>query len=94
MQMKTVETVAHPIPPLWNEQSKILILGTMPSPKSREARFFYMHPQNRFWRVLPAVFRETLTLPNNAPDRAATISERRLGGGEIGGGIPWHCKVV
>ena len=36
-----------------------------------------MHPQNRFWRVLPAVFAETLTLPNNAPDRAAAIAERR-----------------
>ena len=75
--MKTVETVAHPIPPVWNEQSKILILGTMPSPKSREAGFFYMHPQNRFWRVLPAVFGKTLLYTNNAPDRAAAIAERR-----------------
>ena len=62
--MKTTETVAHPIPPVWNEQSRILILGTMPSPKSREAGFFYMHPQNRFWRVLPAVFGETLLYTN------------------------------
>ena len=71
------KTVSHPIPPVWNAQSRVLILGTMPSPKSREAGFFYMHPQNRFWSVLPAVFGESLSLPNNASDTAATINERR-----------------
>ena len=59
------QTIVHQIPPVWNEHSRVLILGTMPSPKSRAAGFFYMHPQNRFWRVLPAVFGETLALPNN-----------------------------
>ena len=52
------QSVQHPIPPVWNEQSKVLILGTMPSPASRKAGFFYMHPQNRFWKVLPALFDE------------------------------------
>lgn len=75
--------VIHKIPPVWNEQSRVLILGTMPSPKSRAAGFFYMHPQNRFWRVLPAVFGETLRLPNNpgkaknAADIEAAVRERR-----------------
>ena len=72
--------VIHQIPPVWNERSRVLILGTMPSPKSRAAGFFYMHPQNRFWRVLPAVFGETLRLPNN-PNNAADVetakNERR-----------------
>ncbi len=45
----------HNIPPVYNEESKILILGSFPSVKSREAAFFYHHPQNRFWRVLAAV---------------------------------------
>ena len=48
--------VEHPIKPVFDENSKILILGSFPSVKSREANFFYGHPQNRFWRVLAAVF--------------------------------------
>lgn len=46
----------HPIPPVWNADSRILILGSFPSVKSRESGFFYGHPQNRFWRVTAAVF--------------------------------------
>ena len=45
----------HTAYPVYDENLRILILGTFPSPKSREARFFYGHPQNRFWRVLAAV---------------------------------------
>ncbi len=70
-------SVSHPIPPVWNSESRILILGTMPSPKSREAGFFYMHPRNRFWSVMAEVFGETLAHPNNAPDHTAAIEERR-----------------
>ena len=47
--------LAHPFPPLYDERSRILILGSFPSVKSREQMFFYGHPQNRFWRVLAAV---------------------------------------
>ena len=70
-------TVSHPIPPVWNSESRILILGTMPSPKSREAGFFYMHPQNRFWNVISEVFGEAFALPNKTPDISAAITERR-----------------
>ena len=49
------ERQAHPIAPVFDEMSRILILGSFPSVKSREAGFFYGHPQNRFWRVLAAV---------------------------------------
>ena len=45
----------HPFPPLFDENSKILILGSFPSKKSREELFFYGHPQNRFWKVISAV---------------------------------------
>ena len=69
--------ITHPLPPIWNEESKVLLLGTMPSPKSRELGFFYMHPQNRFWRVLPQVFGESLIHPNKSPDTQAAIEERR-----------------
>ena len=48
--------IKHPIPPLYDENSKILILGSFPSVKSREQAFFYGHPQNRFWKVTSSVF--------------------------------------
>ncbi len=48
--------IEHPFPPLYNKDSKILILGSFPSVKSREQKFFYGHPQNRFWKVVAAVF--------------------------------------
>ena len=50
--------IKHPIPPLYDKNSKILILGSFPSVKSREEGFFYGHLQNRFWKVTSAVFRE------------------------------------
>lgn len=45
----------HNIPPVWNEKSRILILGSFPSVKSRSDKFFYAHPQNRFWLVIAAI---------------------------------------
>ena len=48
--------IIHPIAPVYDENSRILILGSFPSAKSREEMFFYGHPQNRFWRVISAVF--------------------------------------
>ena len=50
--------IEHPIPPTWDNESEVLILGSFPSIKSRETGYFYGHPQNRFWRVLTAVFLE------------------------------------
>ncbi len=50
--------INHPIEPVYNQDSKILILGSFPSVKSRAAKFFYHHPQNRFWKVLAAIFKE------------------------------------
>lgn len=52
------ERVTHPFGPLYDENSEVLVLGSIPSPKSREVNFFYGHPQNRFWPVLAAVFGE------------------------------------
>lgn len=60
--------IKHPIPPLFDENSKILILGSFPSVKSRECVFFYGHPQNRFWKVMAFIFNEEV--PN-------TIDEKR-----------------
>ena len=63
----TYQTVYHNFPPLYNTDSRILVLGSMPSPKSREQAFFYGHPQNRFWRVLSAVLGEPV--PQNIPEK-------------------------
>ena len=52
------ERIIHPIPPVYDENSSVLILGSFPSVKSRECGFFYGHGQNRFWRVVASVFGE------------------------------------
>lgn len=56
--MAVYEQHGHELEPVYDESSKILILGSFPSVKSREVSFYYGHPQNRFWKVIAAVFRE------------------------------------
>lgn len=68
--------VTHTIEPIYNSQSKILILGTMPSPKSREAGFYYYHPQNRFWKVLAAVLKEPF--PATIPEKTELLNRRHI----------------
>ncbi len=58
----------HPIDPVFDENSEVLILGSFPSVKSREVGFFYGHPQNRFWKVTAAVMGE---------DVPQTITEKK-----------------
>ncbi len=48
--------ITHPLPPVYDQASRVLILGSFPSVKSREAQFYYGHAQNRFWPVMAAVF--------------------------------------
>ena len=50
--------IEHPLEPIYAVDSRVLVLGTMPSPKSREIGFYYGHPQNRFWKVMGALFDE------------------------------------
>lgn len=64
----SAERVLHELEPLFDARSRVLILGTMPSPKSRELGFYYMHPQNRFWKMLSAALNEPFP---------TTVSERR-----------------
>ncbi len=68
--------VIHPLEPIFDEHSRALILGTMPSPKSREVRFYYGHPQNRFWRVLAAVF--GCPVPTTNDERREFVLSHRL----------------
>lgn len=60
--------VTHTFAPVYDERSRILILGSFPSVKSREQNFYYGHPQNRFWKVLAGIYEE------NVP---ATIKEKQ-----------------
>ena len=62
------QRIVHPIPPLYGDKSTKLILGSFPSIKSREAMFFYGHPQNRFWKLLALLFDEELP---------ATVEEKK-----------------
>ncbi|MDO5018586.1 MAG: DNA-deoxyinosine glycosylase [Lagierella massiliensis] len=55
-QNNKYETIEHPLKPLFDKNSKILILGSFPSVKTREYGFFYGHPQNRFWPVMEKLF--------------------------------------
>lgn len=50
--------VQHGFPPVFDGNSRVLVLGSMPSPRSRELGFYYMHPQNRFWKMLSAALDE------------------------------------
>ena len=52
--------VSHPLKAIYNKDSEVLILGTMPSKKSRELGFYYANPKNRFWSTLSKVFNEEI----------------------------------
>lgn len=61
------EQVTHTFEPVYDKRSKVLILGTFPSVKSREQKFYYGHPQNRFWKLLAALMGEEV--PGTIPDK-------------------------
>ena len=75
--MRDQQHLHHGIAPVFDERSRALILGTFPSPKSREVGFFYGHPQNRMWRVLAAVLGED-AVPVTVEERTAFLLRRRI----------------
>ena len=66
----------HEFPPVYDENSEILILGSFPSVKSREMQFFYGHPQNRFWKVLAQVLNETV--PQTIPEKKEMLLRHHI----------------
>ncbi len=68
--------IHHPFGPLYNETSKVLILGSFPSVKSREQAFFYGHPQNRFWKVIASLF--DADMPQTIEEKKALILNNGL----------------
>ena len=70
------QIIVHPIPPLYDENSKTLILGSFPSVKSRESQFFYGHPQNRFWKLLAKLYNEEF--PQSIEQKKAFVLRNNL----------------
>ena len=86
--MDKYKKIVHPIPPLYNENSEILILGSFPSVKSREQSFFYGHPQNRFWKIISNLF--GCELPANVEEKTNLILSHHLALWDVIG----SCEII
>ena len=75
-KMQEYQHVTHTFEPVFNKESKILILGSFPSVKSRENNFYYGHPQNRFWKVLAKVFE--VNVPQTIEEKKAFLLENHI----------------
>ncbi|MBE6836019.1 MAG: DNA-deoxyinosine glycosylase [Ruminococcaceae bacterium] len=82
------EIIIHPIPPVYDSNSKVLVLGSFPSVKSREYGFFYGHPRNRFWRVISEIFNE------KAPETIEEKREMLLRNGVAVWDVIHSCEIV
>ncbi len=71
MKAYPAQRIAHPFGPLFSAKSEVLILGSFPSVKSREQHFFYGHPQNRFWKVIAALYHAEM--PVTIPEKKELI---------------------
>lgn len=80
--------LVHPVSPVFNEESQILILGSFPSVKSREGEFFYHHPQNRFWRVISAICNERL--PETIDEKKELLIKNHIALWDV----VYSCEVV
>ena len=70
------EHIVHSFEPVYDKDSEILILGTLPSVKSRENNFYYGHKQNRFWKVLATLLKEPV--PDTIEEKKAMLLARRI----------------
>lgn len=74
--MAEAQRLVHPLAPVFDARSRVLILGTMPSPASRSVGFYYGHPRNRFWPTLAQVFGEPV--PQTTAERRAFALHHRI----------------
>lgn len=74
--MKEYESLTHTFDPVYSQDSKILVLGTFPSVKSREMNFYYGHPQNRFWKVIAEVTKSGV--PETIEEKKALLLANRI----------------
>ena len=70
-QNQSYQHVVHTFGPLYNENSGILILGSIPSPASRAVGFYYGHPRNRFWQMLADLY--GMPLPESIEEKKALV---------------------
>ena len=70
------ERVEHEFPAEFDAESRVLLLGSIPSPRSRQTGFYYGHPQNRFWKVMAAVLGEPV--PGTIPEKKAMLRKHRV----------------
>ncbi len=75
-QNQSYQHVVHTFGPLYNEDSGILILGSIPSPASREVGFYYGHPRNRFWQMLAELY--GMPLPESIEEKKALVLSHGL----------------
>ena len=75
-QKQSYQHVVHTFGPLYNEDSGILILGSIPSPASREVGFYYGHPRNRFWQMLAELY--GMPLPESIEEKKALVLSHGL----------------
>ena len=68
--------VYHELEPIYNNESKVLILGSIPSVKSREEKFYYAHPKNRFWKTLEKIYDEKIE--NDSESKKAFLYKHHI----------------
>jgi len=78
----------HTIEPLFDSESRILILGSFPSVKSREVHFYYGHPQNRFWKVMAAVLNQNV--PETVEEKKNMLHQQHIAVWDVIG----SCDIV
>ena len=86
--MAGYQTLTHTFGPLYDENSRILILGSFPSVKSREANFFYGHPQNRFWKVIAALTQQPV--PQTIDEKKALLHGSHIALWDT----IWQCDII
>lgn len=74
--MQEYQNIHHTFEPVYDENSRILILGSFPSVKSRENHFYYGHPQNRFWKVLASILEEEV--PETIEEKKAMLLNHHI----------------
>lgn len=74
--MADYERIKQPFEPVYDQYSRILILGSLPSVKSRENGFYYGHPQNRFWKVIAGIYGQDV--PENILDKKDLLYKCRI----------------
>ena len=82
------QILRHPFPPVYDSASRVLILGSFPSVKSREEAFFYAHPQNRFWPLLAAILEEAP--PRTKDEKTSLLLRRHIALWDVAGA----CQVT